>query len=579
MSDAAGAGAPAGHKEVLAGRYRLIRRLAEGGMGTVWEGRDEVLARAVAIKIPHTRLAADPSARERFRREAVAAARLAHPGIVATYDTGADGPIDFIVMELVPGRTVRDLVAGGPVAPAVAVAVAAQVAEALDAAHKAGLIHRDIKPANLLVVEDAAVLRVKVADFGVARAQEALDEGLGDASVTREGVVVGTARYLAPEQVSARPLDGRTDLYALGCVLHELLAGQPPFVRDTDLAIALAHLTEPPTPLRTLGVPVGPELEALVLACLAKDPAQRPSSALSLGQQLRTLEAAPAAPATAAVPVIDLPGRAPAPRTTPPAWPGEATVSLPAAPPSQLSGAGPPVAPPGPVPGIGRRQPSPATAPPAPSLAPSRRPGRTRRTRRTPTGRRGGRSRVPLIVVGVLVAAALATALAVVALPGGPRPGALRPTVGPAATGPPVIAAVRSFDPAPGDGQENESQLPRLIDSDPATTWSSDRYRQPPVFGNLKKGVGVVVTLRQPTRIGRLRVRSASQAWAAQVYLGAAPAPTLSAWGQPVARASGVDGDLDVSLNGQSAGALLLWFTDPGRTGQVVIGELELSGP
>jgi len=537
---------------VLAGRYRLVRRLAEGGMATVWEGRDEILARAVAVKIPHAQLASDPAYRERFRREAVAAARLAHPGIVATYDTGADGPIDFIVMELVPGRTVRDLLATGPVAPEVAVQIAAQVAEALDAAHKAGVIHRDIKPANLLLV-DGPVLRVKVADFGVARAREVIDQKLSDDSVTREGVVLGTARYLAPEQVSAQNLDGRTDLYAVGCVLHELLAGQPPFVRDNDLATALAHLTEPPPPLRSLGVAVDPALEGLVLACLAKEPQQRPASALVLARELRTLAAPPAGPPTAAVPALQLLGGG-APGANPP------TAALPAAPllapPPGRRGGPPP--------------PSPAGAPPARPVAPPRRRRGTRAVRR-PTA-----SRAPLVLVGGLVAVALATALFVVAVPTSrPQGGGPRPT-GPATPGPPIITGVRSFDPAPGDGRENDAELRRLTDGNPATTWSSDRYRQPPVFGNLKKGVGVVVTLRQPARLGKFRVRSASKAWAAQAYVAASPAAALSGWGQPVAKASGVEGDLELDLEGKSGGAVLLWFTDPGRTGQVVVGELEL---
>jgi len=549
--DAGGAGTPAGHQEVLAGRYRLVRRLADGGMATVWEGRDEILARSVAIKIPHTVLAADPAARERFRREAVAAARLAHPGIVATYDTGVDGPTDFIVMELVAGRTLRDLVAEGPVPAEVAVPLAAQVAEALDAAHAAGLIHRDIKPANLLLVEDGPVLRVKIADFGVARAQEVLEERLSGASVTREGVVVGTARYLAPEQVAAQPLDGRTDLYALGCVLHEMLAGAPPFVRDTDLAIALAHLTEEPPALGALGLAVSPALEALVLGCLAKDPAGRPTSARLLGQQLRALSAPPASPPTAAVPAVDLLGGAAGPAVERPA----ATTAFPIA---------------------SRPGPAPATAafpvaPPRPEAPP----GGTKVVRR-PT-----RSRTPLVVVGGLVLAALATALAVVVLPGSASkpPASTDGRQGTVAAGAPAIAAVRSFDPAPGDGRENDAQLGRLTDGDPATTWSSDRYRQPPVFGNLKKGVGIMLVLQQPVKIGSMRVRSPSSAWAAQVYVAASPAAALSDWGEPAGRAAGVDGDLEVDLDGKSGGAVLLWFTDPGRTGQVVVGEIELTAP
>ena len=548
MSAAGGAGSPAGGDQVLAGRYRLVHLLAEGGMAAVWEGRDEILARPVAVKIPHSQLAADPAFRERFRREAVAAARLAHPGIVATYDTGADGPTDFIVMELVRGRTLRDLVAEGPVLPEVAVPLGAQVAEALEVAHRSGIVHRDIKPANLLLVEDGPAPRVKVADFGVARALDSVGQPPGGDDVTKDGVVVGTARYLAPEQVAAKPLDGRTDIYAVGCVLHELLSGQPPFVRETELATALAHMTEPAPPLRSLGVPVDPALERLVLSCLAKDPEERPASALLLAQQLRALAAPPPARPTAAVPVIG-PGSAPGPSGRAGAAPATAALS---------TGAPAPRAP---------------TAPPTPAWSPSS-PSAPSSTRAV---RRPARSRVPIVLVGCLVLAALATALLVVALPS-ERPSSSSASTTAAPSGRPIVAGVRSFDPE-ADGRENDAQLSRLVDGNPATTWSSDRYNLRPVFGNLKKGVGVVAVLDRPAKLGRLTVRSPSKAWAAQVYVAAAPATTLAAWGQPVERASDVQGDLEVDLEGKSAGAVLVWFTDPGRTGQVVVGELELGAP
>ena len=599
MADAGGAGWPDGSQQVLAGRYRLIRLLAEGGMAAVWEGRDEILARPVAVKVPHARLATDPTFRERFRREAVSAARLAHPGIVATYDTGADGATDFIVMELVPGRTVRDLVAGGRVPATVAVSLMAQVAEALDVAHRAGLIHRDIKPANILLVEDGPerphgagapgperpygavgtgpAPRVKVADFGVARIQQS-DQLLSGGDVTREGLVVGTARYLAPEQVGARPVDGRTDVYAVGCVLHELLAGQPPFVRETDLAIAMAHLTEAPPALSSLGVPVNLALERLVLACLAKDPAERPATALLLSQQLRALAAPPASPPTAPVPRVDLSagagpadGEGPGKSARAPAAPTAALSVPPAA-----SRAGPGPERPDRAGKTGPERPDRAggvAAPPARRSAAPAPPVRSTRTVGRPT-----RSRVPFVVVGCLVLAALATALFVVVLPPGARTGTTTRTTTSGSSGQPSVAGVTPFDPE-ADGRENNGQLASLVDGNPATTWSSDRYNLRPVFGNLKKGVGVVFALDRPVRLGSLRVRSPSKAWAAQVYVAAAPAGTLAAWGQPVARASGVQGDLEVDLEGTSGGAVLVWFTNPGSTGQVVVGEVELASP
>ncbi|MBV8981403.1 MAG: serine/threonine protein kinase, partial [Acidimicrobiia bacterium] len=175
---------------ILAGRYRLVRLIDRGGMAEVWEGRDEVLDRPVAIKVLHPRLAGDDAFQERFRREAVAAARLAHPNVVATFDTGMDGSVAYIVMELVTGRTLREVLkADGPLPVAKAVAIAAAVADALHYAHEAGIVHRDVKPANILMGRDG---RVKVADFGIAKAASGRD-------LTNTGALLGTAKYLSPE--------------------------------------------------------------------------------------------------------------------------------------------------------------------------------------------------------------------------------------------------------------------------------------------------------------------------------------------------------------------------------------------
>ncbi|MDP9389540.1 MAG: protein kinase, partial [Actinomycetota bacterium] len=274
---------------VLAGRYRIVRRIASGGMAEVWEGYDDVLARPVAVKVLHPHLAADASFAERFRREAVAAARLTHPGIVATFDTGTDGDVAFIVMELVRGRTLRDaLTEADSLPPAVAVPIAAEVAAALEHAHQAGLVHRDIKPANILLCEHdgetAPLLRVKVADFGIAKLQAQAATG-GD--LTQTGTVVGTARYLSPEQVQGRPPDGRSDVYALGVVLYEMLCGRAPFAADSDLATALQHVRGQPPPPRQLRSTIPARLESVVLRALAKDPADRYQSAAEMEAALR----------------------------------------------------------------------------------------------------------------------------------------------------------------------------------------------------------------------------------------------------------------------------------------------------
>ena len=274
---------------VLGGRYRLVALIAKGGMAEVWEAADDVLTRAIAVKVLHLHLAADDEFRERFRREAVSAARLSHPNIVAIFDTGEDDGVAFIVMELVRGPTLKTWASEhGPLTPAAAVGIATQVADALAAAHAAGLVHRDVKPANILLDStEEGRPNVKVGDFGIAQTADY------DADLTQPGAAIGTVRYLAPEQIQGGELDGRADVYALGVVLYELLVGRPPFVADTAIATALAHVkAEPPRP-RQLRSGIPKSVEAIVLRALAKDPADRYESAESMGLALRALDLAP----------------------------------------------------------------------------------------------------------------------------------------------------------------------------------------------------------------------------------------------------------------------------------------------
>jgi serine/threonine-protein kinase len=250
-------------------------------MAAVWEAEDKVLTRRVAIKVLHPHLAGDDGFRTRFRREAVAAAKLAHPHIVTTYDTGRDGDFAYIVMELVDGTTIaRELKSQGPLPVAKAVDVAVQVADALACAHSHGVVHRDVKPANILLREDG---HVKVADFGIAKA------GVGG-DLTRTGVVMGTAKYLSPEQVSGNPADAGSDIYALGIVLYEMLSGTPPFIGDTELSTAVARLTAAPGSLRDRRADVPRSLEAVVLRSLARDPAARFQSAEEMRASLLAVD-------------------------------------------------------------------------------------------------------------------------------------------------------------------------------------------------------------------------------------------------------------------------------------------------
>jgi serine/threonine protein kinase len=285
---------PAAPSVLLCGRYRLEHHLASGGMGEVWRGTDVSLNRPVAVKLLHDHLGSDPDLVDRFRREARAAARLSHPGIVAVYDTCSDGGRQAIVLQLVEGPTLRTyLDRVGVLSDAQTVTVGVAVADALAAAHDAGIVHRDVKPANILLGPERAM----VTDFGVAKALDETDH-------TATGSMLGSVRYLAPEQVRGDTPDPRSDLFGLGVVLYECLSGSVPWDAGTPAATALARLDTPPRPLPAA---VPPALAAVVFQCLAVDPAARPPDARSLADALRAALAAPATPPASARPADDLP--------------------------------------------------------------------------------------------------------------------------------------------------------------------------------------------------------------------------------------------------------------------------------
>jgi eukaryotic-like serine/threonine-protein kinase len=263
-------------------RYRLVRRIAAGGMGEVWEADDTVLGRRVALKALVEELAADDRATRRFVREARATARLAHPNVARVYDFGRDGDAPFLVMELLEGRTLADRVAAGPLPPAEAARVAAAVADALDAAHQRGIVHRDVKPSNVMLAPDGAV---KVMDFGIAAAADETH------STTGSGLYA-TVAYVSPERVAGQPATPASDMYSLGAVLYELLCGRPPFSGGSPALVARAHLQDQPVPVRRLAPWVPARLAEACEAALAKDPARRPSSAAAFAARLRAAAAA-----------------------------------------------------------------------------------------------------------------------------------------------------------------------------------------------------------------------------------------------------------------------------------------------
>ena len=251
------------------GRYRVLGRLGVGGMATVYLAEDSSLGRKVALKVMAERYAEDGEFVERFRREAQAAARLNHPNIIAVYDRGEADGRPYIAMEYLQGRTLKQVIqAEGPLPPERAIAIAMQVLAGLRYAHEHGVVHRDVKPHNVLVGDDG---RIKVTDFGIAHA--------GDPQMTEVGSIVGTAQYLSPEQARGRAVGPQTDLYSLGVVLYEMLAGRVPFEGDSSVAIAMQHVSDQPPPLRALAPDVPESLALVVAHAMLKDPAQRYGSA------------------------------------------------------------------------------------------------------------------------------------------------------------------------------------------------------------------------------------------------------------------------------------------------------------
>jgi serine/threonine-protein kinase len=287
---------------VLKDRYRILGELGRGGMATVYKVQDLALGRIVAIKVLHPQYAHDPDFLARFQAEARAAANLVHPNVVDVFDVGQDGDQHFIVMEYVQGRDLKSLIrTQAPLPIPRAVDLAIQVCAAVGYAHRSGLIHRDLKPQNVLVTPED---RVKVTDFGIARA-------VAEAAPTEPGTVWGTAQYLAPEQALGKPASPASDVYALGVVLYEMLAGRLPFEGDTRQAIAMQHIQADPPPLRRLNPQVPTQLEAIVSRAMVKEPAHRYPNADELGQALRAYRRR-SEDLTTAIPTVE-PGARPVP--------------------------------------------------------------------------------------------------------------------------------------------------------------------------------------------------------------------------------------------------------------------------
>lgn len=278
---------------VFGGRYELKARLAIGGMGEVWQAVDKVIERNVAIKILKEEYLGDKAFRERFRAEARHAALVNHEGIASVYDFGEEEGSAYLVMELVPGEALSTIIERERfLSPERVLDIVAQTASALHAAHQAGLVHRDVKPGNLLITPDG---RVKITDFGIARAVDQVP-------LTATGQVMGTVQYLSPEQASGKSATALTDIYSLGIVAYEALAGKRPFAGESQVAIAMAHIKNPPPPLPE-SIPLA--VRNLILACLAKKPERRPTSARQLARAAIAITRGRVGEALALVPAVD----------------------------------------------------------------------------------------------------------------------------------------------------------------------------------------------------------------------------------------------------------------------------------
>lgn len=514
------AGPPAGGiaGRVLAGRYRLVRSIASGGMAEVWEGIDQVLARRVAVKVLHPHLALDESFVRRFEGEAVAAARLAHPSIVSVYDTLTDDGVNAIVMELVTGTTLRaDIDQHGPLTITAVLAIGSQVADALSTAHASRLVHRDVKPANILLSGDGRVL---VADFGIAKAA-------ADSDLTSDGTMIGTAKYLAPEQVTGGGVDGRTDLYALGVTLYEALTGQAPFVGDNDTSTAIMRLRTDPVPLRHHRPDVPPAVEAVVQRAMARDPDDRFSSASAMRHALLAAGADPSQAAAAVQAAVERqPDRA---ARHHPIAPASASAPFPAAPSSH------------------RVDPAPAhgSVPPESSRG------------------RGGWLALLMVLIGLALAVAATPRLL---------------SQGPTSHQPLPIESFASFDPHGGDGEMDH--LLSEISADPDTFWRTEHYNGHRDVLDYKGGVGLRVALVAPATVRELTLTTALGGWSADIYAHAGPTPDgIEGWGEPIGRLFDIEtGPTTTSLEPTRADQVLIWFTYLSPEFTATIVELEMAG-
>jgi len=582
----------------------------------VWRAQDLLLDRTVAVKLLHAEVAADPPAAGRFRAEASMAAKLTHPNAVIVYDIGHDGGRDYLVMEFVEGGTLAHVLAGGPLAPGTVAGLGTQVARALGAAHHQRLVHRDVKPANVLVTPEGDA---KVADFGIAQAL-----GTTSSRLTAPGEVMGTARYLAPEQLRGEIIDARADVYALGVVLHEALTGEVPFGDGTTAEVASRRLVAslPRVSEHRSDVPFG--LDDAIARATQLDPRDRFVDGRAFARELARSSTPGArrelatrlfahAPDTshardASSVTADLSGDVDRASMLP-EGPGRAD--------EPTAGMGPFVVPPGFAPlasagssrdaatdadgGIGSGSAEPSVPDPTPVRAvedPEEVPPAASSARRDPPARRG-RDRRPVLALWLGLALLIGGGAVIAAIDrsgevperAGEVAGDDRDADGPDVAAdaviddeptededepidsePAEIVAGRDHDPF-GSGDEHRADVANAFDGDATTAWQTQGYRGSPELGGLKSGVGIWFDLGDGQQVTELEVAMAASGASFTVFAGASPpdpGADPEAWGRAVAEVTGAETRTTLTFDEPTEGRVwLLWFTSLPEDGPV----------
>jgi serine/threonine protein kinase len=519
---------------LIGGRYQLEHRIARGGMAEVWLASDTFLHRQVAVKLLKPHLANDANVAERFRREAVACAGITHPNIVAVYDCIEHGGRQAVIMQYVQGKSLRDVLdKQKKLKPHLTIHIGLSVAAALEEAHRQNFVHRDVKPGNILLTKDARCL---LADFGIAKALVSSGDDL-----TNDNIMMGTAKYLSPEHVRGKPLDGRADLYSLGLVLYECLAGRVPFVGETDADTALARLQREPTDLARLRPSLSPNLVKVIHKLLARNPDHRYATAADTIVALRAARSGELDRTTEITPPSGLMvvGGEMLERST-----SRSATTTPAKPrPAKLAIVGQPL------------------------LDNTREDTYTDTHEETARFAKTAKYGLRQIIAGLLVAGLLGggalwfTGKSTTPLIVAP----VEDLVAPAVIEPASIVSIMSYDPSGDDGEENEALVALLLDSNPKTNWTTTCYANQ-YFGS-KEFVGLIVQFSAPTT-GTLNVFLGNAPWKIDVYtaLDSAP-PQLAGWGPRITTGNNTKRRGANFIIAQPAQYVLLALREIGKSG------------